>query len=110
MANHRWNGGIIGPANTPTSSTASGVWNLTRAQVAKGASSWPGPSYSADILVIAGAGSGGGNSYAGGGGGGGYLEQTGRTLSSGVVYSVTVGAGGTAVTGAGGRTGPVVGS
>jgi hypothetical protein len=61
------------------------------------------PTTSLDLLVVAGGGGGGGdNTYGGGnwkgggGGAGGYLEQTGRTISLGTAYTVTVGAGGTA--------------
>jgi len=35
------NGGIVGPANTPTTSEASGVWSLAEAQEAQGGGIWP---------------------------------------------------------------------
>ena len=53
-------------------------------------------SVSASYLVVAGGG-GGGTDYAGGGGAGGLLNST-TTLSSNLSYTVTVGAGGAAVT------------
>ena len=56
------------------------------------------PTPTIDVLVVAG---GGGvahitynSCYSGGGGAGGMCEQTGRSVSAGVPYSVTVGAGG----------------
>jgi hypothetical protein len=36
------NGGVVGPANDPTSSTASGVWGLKEHAEAVGAGEWPG--------------------------------------------------------------------
>jgi hypothetical protein len=36
-----WNGGIIGVANDPTSSVASGVWSLQEQELAKKAGAWP---------------------------------------------------------------------
>ena len=35
------NGGVLGPANDPTSSTASGVWGLKEHAEAVGAGEWP---------------------------------------------------------------------
>jgi len=69
----------------------------------------PGPSYSADFLVIAGGGSGGsgtgiGSRMGGGGGAGGFLTST-QTISGGSVYTVTVGDGGAAVSGNKGNNG-----
>ena len=37
------NGGVVGPANDPTTSTASGVWGLKEHAEAVGAGEWPGP-------------------------------------------------------------------
>ena len=37
----RANGGLIGPANTPTSSTAGGIWSLAEQDRWKRASAWP---------------------------------------------------------------------
>ena len=65
----RWNGGIIGPANTPTGSSASGVWDLLRAQVATGAGTWTGIPFTASAIVVAGGGGGGGSKQSPGGGG-----------------------------------------
>ena len=39
------NGGVVGPANDPTSSTASGVWGLKEHAEAVGAGKWPGTVY-----------------------------------------------------------------
>jgi hypothetical protein len=39
------NGGVVGPANDPTSSTASGVWGLKEHAEAVGAGEWPGTVY-----------------------------------------------------------------
>jgi hypothetical protein len=51
--------------------------------------------YSATYLVVAG-GAGGGGAYAGGGGGAGGLRTGTSNLTVGTIYTVTVGAGGTA--------------
>jgi hypothetical protein len=48
-----------------------------------------------DYLVVAGGGGGGGYYYAGSGGGGGLLSATGFSISAGVTYTITIGAGGT---------------
>ena len=37
----RWNGGIIGVANNPNSTTATGVWSLAEQFKAEKASNWP---------------------------------------------------------------------
>lgn len=60
-------------------------------------------SFVADYLVVAGGGGGGGASapgpadqrYGGGGGAGGFRQITSATLSTGVAYPITIGAGGT---------------
>jgi hypothetical protein len=61
---------------------------------------------SADVLVVAGGGGGGGttyNAYGGGGGGaGGLVYASGVNISTGVNYTVTIGAGGAAGVGSGG--------
>jgi hypothetical protein len=74
--------------------------------------------YTVDFLVIAGGGGGGGYAHGGGGGAGGYRNsystetsggggssETSLILSSGTVYSITVGAGGTGATGSAGAVG-----
>jgi len=74
--------------------------------------------YSADFLVIAGGGAGGGSFRGGGGGAGGYRNsfstetsgggggsETNLTFNGGVVYTITVGAGGTGNTTADGSNG-----
>ena len=60
------NGGIIGKVNTPTSSTAVGVWRLQDQFNARKNDIWPGQPISIDFLIIAG---GGGGGRLGGGGG-----------------------------------------
>ena len=89
------NGGVIGPINTPTVSTASGVWSLSKQQQAKEDSIWPAP-LTALFLVVGGGASGGGQFYhSAGGGAGGYLETSvAIPLTDGAVYTVTIGAGG----------------
>ena len=70
------NGGIIGILNTPTQSSAKGVWALEDQFNARVSNIWPGTPYTADFLVIAGGGSGGGSNttISGGGGNGGEGE------------------------------------
>ena len=53
--------------------------------------------YNIEYLVVAG-GAGGGNDIGGGGGAGGYRTASGFTISGGTTYTITVGAGGAAVT------------
>jgi hypothetical protein len=55
------NGGIIGVANNPTSSVATGIWSLQEQFKAEKAGDWPSPVVFIDVnfLVIAGGGSGG---------------------------------------------------
>ena len=43
------NGGVVGPANDPTSSTASGVWGLKEHAEAVGSGTWPGPIFPFEI-------------------------------------------------------------
>ena len=59
---------------------------------------------SVEYLVVAGGGSGG-SRIGGGGGAGGYRTATGFSVTTGVSYTVTVGAGGAAVTSTPGVTG-----
>jgi len=54
--------------------------------------------YSVEYVIIAGGGSGGGRNCGGGGGAGGYLSGT-TSLIGGAVYSFTIGAGGSGVSG-----------
>ena len=54
------NGGVIGKVNTPTTSTATGVWRLQDQYNARKNNIWPGQPYSIDFLVVAGGGAGGG--------------------------------------------------
>ena len=64
------NGGIIGILNTPTATSAKGVWALEDQFNARVSNIWPS-NYSIDFLVIAGGGGGGGAFYTGAGGGAG---------------------------------------
>jgi len=113
------NGSIIGIINTPTTTTATGVWRLQDQFNARKNDIWPGQPviYSADFLVIAGGGAGRGSRGGGGGaggyrnsfstepsGGGGPSEAT-LSLITGVSYTITVGAGGTGTTGTSGTSG-----
>ena len=62
--------------------------------------------YPIEYLVVAGGGGGGGATRGGGGGAGGYRTATNFTLTQGISYTVTVGAGGGAgANGANGTTG-----
>jgi len=105
------NGGIIGPANTPSTSVASGIWSLAEAQEAQGGGIWPStPAYTIEYLVVAGAGGGagggGGNfedsgsgfqSFAAGGGGGRILPGVGGSAQCGPgAFGYGGGAGGSA--------------
>ena len=104
----RYRGGIITPIPaTPTTSSASGVWTLDQASFWKSQGAWPigytpaiSTSFTASYLVVAGGGSGGAAIClrGGGGGGAGGMLTGATTLSKGVTYTVTVGAGGTAQT------------
>jgi hypothetical protein len=113
-----FNGKIMGVANSPTSSIASGVWTLPQQLGSIKNNAWPSPAvaatFSLDFLVIAGGGGGGtpGASYGGGGGAGGFrtsagtsggnsAAETALSISTITSYTVTVGAGGAiAATGA----------
>ncbi len=44
----RWNGGVIGAANNPTTSSAKGIWSLSEATKAIRAGLWPAPNAGAD--------------------------------------------------------------
>ena len=84
----RGNGGIIGPANIPSASSAKGVWSLMEQMIAKSQGLWPVTSYTivqtftatstwtcptgvteVEYLIVAGGGGGGGSNSSGGGGG-----------------------------------------
>lgn len=90
----RSNGGVIGTVNTPTTTTASGIWSLSEQEVNK--ANWPfvysGPT-AVEYLVVAGGG-GGGDNNSGGGGAGGYRTATGLSVSPSSPITVTIGAGG----------------
>jgi hypothetical protein len=81
------NGGIIGKVNTPTTSTATGVWRLQDQYNARKNDIWPGqPTLIIDFLVVAGGGGSnqtGNLGYNGGGGAGGYRTSTQTSIPSG---------------------------
>ncbi len=72
-----------------------------------GASTWtcPASTSRAEILIVAGGGAGGSYYYAGGGGAGGIVHDSTYAVTAGVVYDITVGAGGSTGWGAGNRGG-----
>ena len=84
-------------------------WNFTKTVIIKfnSSSSWVCPTgvTSVDYLVVAGGGSGGSH-FGGGGGGGGYRSGSSQ-VTAGNTYTVTVGAGGTSVSGNGTTRGNV---
>ena len=97
------NGGIIGPINTPTSSVASGVWDMARVVSYIGDGNWPAPVSGIDnisVLSLSGGGGGGydskNNQGSGGGGAGGILFASSLFLEGNTAFTVTVGAGGAA--------------
>ena len=51
-----------------------------------------------DVLVVAGGGAGGHGGTGGGGGAGGFRQTSGTTLTTGTIYTISVGDGGTAAT------------
>lgn len=67
----------------------------------------PTRNLTADVLVVAGGGSGASynDNVAGGGGAGGLCWQSGRSLTSGSNYTVTIGAGGSGATSSSGTNG-----
>ena len=73
-------------------STPYGIEAFTTA----GSHTWTCPAgvTSVELLVVAGGGGGGGAHYAGGGGAGGVVHDTSYTVVPGVVYDLSVGAGG----------------
>jgi hypothetical protein len=116
----RGNGGIIGPANIPTTTSAKGIWSLMEQLLAQRQGIWPSPTPAGytviqtftatstwtcptgvtevEYLVVAGGG-GGGSTTGGGGGAGGFRTGTAATVSAGTDYVITVGAAGTAGSG-----------
>ena len=108
----RGNGGVIGKVNTPTSSSAKGIWSLNELQRAVLAGTWPVTQYTVvqtftatstwtcptgvtevEYLVVAGGGGGGGDT-GGGGGAGGFRTASGFSVTAGTDYTITVGGGG----------------
>ena len=94
----RYKGSIMSStAATITTSSAKGIWRLNEVMQSLFAAIWPRfITPSVEYLVVAGGGAGG--TYdAGGGGAGGLLANTVTALFSGA-YTITIGAGGAAVT------------
>jgi len=91
----RGNGGIIGPRQVSTTTSAPGVWGLFEQQENQGAGIWPSAltTPTVEYLVVAGGGAGG-STVGGGGGAGGYRTATGYAVTAGSAITVTVGAGG----------------
>lgn len=89
----RGNGGIIGPANIPTTNSAKGVWSISEQAIAQSYGIWP-YLFNIDVFSL-GAGGGGGS---GGGGSGGISYKTSLTVSKGALYTIVVGSGGAAYT------------
>ena len=95
----RYKGSILSStAQTPTTSSAKGVWKIATVLQALKAGIWPFVSFPIEYLVLAGGGAGApgnsGNIGNGGGGAGGLLNST-QNLSFGTAYTFTVGAGAT---------------
>ena len=79
------NGGIIGPANVPTITTASGVWSLREQQQAQGRGAWPlaltqDPYFEYTTLLLPGNGTNGQNNNA-------FLDS--GTANSGSGFPIT---------------------
>ena len=79
------NGGIIGPANVPTITTASGVWSLREQQQAQGRGAWPlaltpDPYFEYTTLLLPGNGTDGQNNNA-------FLDS--GTANSGSGFTIT---------------------
>lgn len=90
------NGGFIGFKNTPSATSASGVWSLREQLRAQRDGIWPGNFITVEYLAIGGGGGGSGGTngvYWGGGGAAGVLRASTTNLSLGVTYQVTIGAG-----------------
>ena len=79
----------LGPKQSISVSSASGIFTLKQAQEESGSSNWPSMAVEVEYLVIAGGGGGSGGSAGGGGGGaGGYRTGTGLMLSLGQVAAL----------------------
>ena len=99
-------GALLTPSGTTAQRPASPIvgmqrWNTTIGgmEVYIGNNNWQtvaSTAYSVDYLVVAGGGAGG-LSYAGGGGAGGLLQGSGLSVAPGTSYTITIGAGGAAV-------------
>jgi hypothetical protein len=95
----RYKGSILSStAQTPSVSSAKGIWKKATVLQALKAGTWPMLSFPIEYLVLAGGGAGAagnsGNIGNGGGGAGGILNST-ENLNFGTAYTFTVGAGAT---------------
>lgn len=95
-------GSLIGPANVPSTTKASGIWGLAEQAAAISGGSWLGVTPTIVQYLILSGGGGGGGYWGGGGGAGGVLIGI-TPISSGTSYTITVGGGGSP--GAGSPTG-----
>jgi hypothetical protein len=98
MPRVRFDGGVIGSLNTPSLTSAGGVWTLKDNEEYTRRGLWPlrsNPvgSLNATILVVAGGG-GGGYHWGGGGGAGGVTYNFNFLINTGINYPVVIGAGG----------------
>lgn len=120
------NGGIIGPLNTTSLSSASGVWSVAEMQQAKGNDTWPETNpvgqeayttpgtytwiapprvFSVSVVAVGGGGGGGHTSNFSGGGGGGLGWKNSISITPGNSYTVVVGARGVAAASSNGTDG-----
>ena len=100
MPRVRFDGGIIGSLNTPTTSVASGIWTVKDNEEYTRRGLWPlqsSPvgSLNVAVLIVAGGG-GGGASWGGGGGAGSITYNSNYNLPTGINYPIIIGAGGAA--------------
>ena len=100
MPRVRFDGGIIGSLNTPTTSVASGIWTVKDNEEYTRRGLWPSQGYpvgsiNATMLIVAGGG-GGGAGWGGGGGAGSITYNSNYILPTGTNYPIIIGAGGAA--------------
>ena len=96
MPRVRFDGGIIGSLNTPTTSVASGIWTVKDNEEYTRRGLWPlqsSPvgSLNVAVLIVAGGG-GGGASWGGGGGAGSITYNSNYNLPTGINYPIIIGA------------------
>jgi Concanavalin A-like lectin/glucanases superfamily len=102
MPRVRLDGGVIGSLNTPSLTSAGGIWTLKDNEEYTRRGLWPAASFpvnsvNAAVLLVAGGGAGG-MDFGGGGGAGGVIQLNNYVLSYGNLslppYTAIVGAGG----------------